>query len=287
MAWCAWNAMMLHVVMQFCNKMCFGSDIVLNFMTLWIDLIFDDIVQLTALGMFWHKEGFSAGDPAAAILSGGLASMFAIHNLTAICMGSGAGGKKQCWGKGHTKSNYRAADHVDDAWCPYCTCPLLAKCCHAMCGGCCQMCCPSGPQARFKCLCFKSCYLPVIDEENEIHAECNIVCYQFDLMSSGAKEAASCGAICCHIMSNTWMMALWAVHVGGVSAFLIKYHGCDDNPYPCPSTVTYSYIALAVGGMTLLIAYILEGTRAKWLADHGVEGHRTNKVSKRDFKLLA
>lgn len=286
MAWCAWNAMTLHIIMQFMNKMCFGNDALLNQMTLYIDLFADDLVQLVGLSLFWSKEGFGTGDAPAAILTGCLAIVFALHNVFALCAGSGGAGKKLCWGVGHTLEGYKAIDNLDIAWCPHCTCPGLAKCCAACCcEGCTTCCCcPLGLESRVKCCCFKSCYVPQFKDKKAIN-ECNIVCYQCDVFSNGT-QAASCGQIFCHIMSNTWLMALWAVHVGAIAVFLIKYPGCDNNPYPC-ETFVLSILSLVAGFTMLCFAYLIECWRAMWLAKHGVNGGITGEKSKQDFRCLS
>jgi len=278
MAWCAWNAMMLACFIQFCNRMCFGKNGLIDGLSMWIDLVFDDIVQLTALCLYWnYGDGWdvdaSEGDHAAAVLSGVLATFFALHNLFALC----SLGRKACWGPGFTKDNYDGKAHEDSVWCPYCICPGLAK----VGAWFCEIC----PKDSQKACCheaFSCCYQPNPDVPNE--KECNLFCCEFNF-KSGGEDGASVGRICCFLLLNTWIMALWGVHVGMVTVFLIRYSDPDVNPYS-DLTIWFAWMACGVGGVCLLTAYVLEFMRAKWIAQHGVRGKLTGKLKAGDFKCL-
>lgn len=260
MAWVAWTGMMMHVTLQFCNRMCLGKIPIVNDLSLWIDLIYDDAVQLTALGLHWgYGAGFGKGvDHGAAVISGILAFFFAVHNLFNLL----TSGKKSCWGKGFTTDDYNPKDHLEDAWCPYCICPGVSKCMTWLC----------------RCSCMSCCFQTLENGKKE----CNLMCLTLPVKADG--EASTVG-ICCQLFFNTWIMTILGIHVASTGMWLANFGTPETNKY-ADKCITLAWVAVGVGGTSLLGAYIIEFIRGKWIAVHGVLGSKTGLKTPQDFYRL-
>jgi len=272
MAWLAFGGMMLHVVLQVANNFCLGEVPLVDSLALWIDLLFDDAVQLTALFLhFTYGAGEEKGDKTIAYLNGIFATFFACHNLVNLCAK-----RKRCFGKGYSRKNYDKTKDgaAKESWCPDCVLPCLPRLCGWFCN------CFSTVPKVAKSACCECFFEELEDGKLEFNCPCpdfGFLEYDSELEDERVKQIdgyakSSWARILCYLFFNSWIMTLLAINATGATVWYLHHPKDDiDNPYKDTNATDLAMVSMIMGWITLGFAYILEGIRAKWIAEARVD----------------